>query len=118
MCVARKQPVEACMSCGGKCVKKICALGSDDPARVKECFSELKQDGKKKAAVKMCYKECIGTDAGVEEVEEDEDAYGQIDLMAANLLGFAGDHEHHERREFMRHWEKQDGAWTSRDEQP
>lgn len=76
MCASRAQPIEECMTCGGKCIRSACSL-SDDPANMKECFIEVMKDEQKKASVKGCYKKCMDTDEPVapkmiEHVKESE----------------------------------------------
>lgn len=72
MCLARDQPIEECLTCGGKCIKQTCSNSED----FKECFGEVMKDRQKRSAVKECYKECMHKDEPevqrVEEVEEED----------------------------------------------
>lgn len=65
MCLAKGQPIEECMSCGGKCLKSVCDATDSDGDRRKECFIEMMKDPEKKAAMRECFGKCLDTDEPV-----------------------------------------------------
>jgi len=75
ICLARDQPIDECMSCGGKCMKSVCdpaIFGSDEghPEQMKQCFKDVMEDASKREAMHDCYKTCMGTDSSEAPVEE------------------------------------------------
>jgi hypothetical protein len=70
----RDQPIEECMTCGGKCLRKVCdheTLSAGGPDAIKQCFGEMMKDPEKKEAMRDCYKQCMDTDEPVHEMVEE-----------------------------------------------